>query len=353
MLHVIIGAPCSGKSTYAREHANGDVVIDFDMIAKALGSQSDHDAPKHVKRAAFAARDAAISKCMEDSIDAWVIHTKPTEEQMKAYEESGADFIYMDTDMDTCLERCANDERPPGTQERIYEFYGKEPPEKGGFFRLGGEMRRKSFDLKVKEAHEDRHSITAYASTFHREPDSYGDVVAKGAFSEWIAQTEREGKKVPLLFGHRVDDPFMNIGVLTSMAEDDNGLLVEADFDMDNPYGEYSHKLVKEGRLYKLSFAYEVLDESPVTLEDGTKANELRKLNVFEVSLVPIPANQHAQVVDAKDQAISGEEPAADTDECANGEANPEGEEPQAEERKESEAIATLIDIELMKEKNK
>ena len=37
-----------------------------------------------------------------------------------------------------------------------------------------------------------------------------------------------------------------------------------------------------------------------MTLDDGRKANELRKLNIFEVSLVQIPANQNAEVVDVK-----------------------------------------------------
>lgn len=35
-------------------------------------------------------------------------------------------------------------------------------------------------------------------------------------------------------------------------------------------------------------------------MEDGTKANELRKLELFEVSIVPIPANQNAVMTDIK-----------------------------------------------------
>ena len=162
-------------------------------------------------------------------------------------------------------------------------------------------MKYKSFDINVKEAGEDTPSIVAYASTFHREPDSWGDVVAKGAFTDSLAKWSESGNSIPLLFGHRTDDPMMNIGKVTKAVEDDNGLLIEAEFDMDNQNGAYAHKLVMEKRLCKLSFAYDVLDDGPVELEDGTKANELRKLDIFEVSLVPIPANQHAEVVSAKD----------------------------------------------------
>lgn len=38
MLHVICGPPCSGKSTYVREHAeDGDLLVDYDVIAQAFG----------------------------------------------------------------------------------------------------------------------------------------------------------------------------------------------------------------------------------------------------------------------------------------------------------------------------
>jgi hypothetical protein len=42
------------------------------------------------------------------------------------------------------------------------------------------------------------------------------------------------------------------------------------------------------------------LEAEPVVLDGGTKANELRKLDLFEVSIVPIPANQRAVMTDIK-----------------------------------------------------
>lgn len=161
-------------------------------------------------------------------------------------------------------------------------------------------MKTKSFELQVKEAGGETPRIVAYASTFHREPDSYGDVVAKGAFVESLEKIKSEGRFLPLLFGHRMDDPMMNIGKVVRAEEDENGLLVEAEFDMENPNAVKAHRDVLARTLTKLSFAFDVLDYGPVELEDGTKANELRKMEIFEVSLVPVPANQHAIVIDAK-----------------------------------------------------
>lgn len=162
-------------------------------------------------------------------------------------------------------------------------------------------MQTKSFELSIKaQGDADAPRIVAYASTFDRIPDSYGDVVAKGAFVDSLAKIAEEGRFLPLLFGHRMDDPMMCIGKVVRAEEDEKGLLVEAEFDMDNPNAVKARRDVLARTLTKLSFAYEVMECGPVTLEDGTKANELRKLDIFEVSLVPVPANQNAIVIDAK-----------------------------------------------------
>lgn len=170
-------------------------------------------------------------------------------------------------------------------------------------------MLKKSFEIKdISEA--EGGEIKAYAATFDRIRDSYGDIIAPGAFAKTLATWQESGHPIPLLFGHRTDDPRMNIGSVVEASEDEKGLLVKARFDADSEVAQYSRKLVKEGRLTKLSFAYDVLDSAPVVLEDGTKANELRELKLYEISLVPIPANELTEVLEVKD----GEHDDAHTD---------------------------------------
>ena len=144
-------------------------------------------------------------------------------------------------------------------------------------------------------------AVEGYAATFDRIPDSYGDVIAKGAFADSLKAWQEGGKPIPLLYGHSTDDPAYNIGKVVEAHEDDKGLHVVAEFDADNEKAQYVRKLVQEGRLYQFSFAYEVLDGATVELEDGTEAYELRKMNLFEVSLVQIPANQRAVVTGVKE----------------------------------------------------
>jgi len=139
-----------------------------------------------------------------------------------------------------------------------------------------------------------------YPSTFTRTPDSYGDVVAKGAFLDSLKAWEERGHTIPGLFGHRMDDPDYYVAWAEETGEDEHGWWVKGRFDLESPKGTQVYRLVKGRRLNQLSFAYDVLEEGAVTLEDGTKANELRKLNVHEFSFVPIGANQDTSVVAVK-----------------------------------------------------
>lgn len=156
--------------------------------------------------------------------------------------------------------------------------------------------------------------VEGYAATFDRIPDAYGDVIAQGAFAETVKAWEESGKPIPLLYGHSTDDPQYNIGKVVEAREDEKGLFVRAEFDADNEKAQYVRKLVQEGRLYQFSFAYEVLDGATIQLDDGTEAYELRKMNLFEVSLVQIPANQRAVVTDVKSAPVEQKDAPATAD---------------------------------------
>lgn len=157
--------------------------------------------------------------------------------------------------------------------------------------------------LNIKAGPEDglaEGEFIVYPSTFTREPDAYGDVVAKGAFADTIAQWKASGDTLPGLYGHRMDDPDFFVAGATDMGEDDHGWWVKGAFDMDSPKGATVYNLVKGRRLRQLSFAYDTLDEGKVELEDGASANELRKVNVHEFSFVPVGANQDTSVLAIK-----------------------------------------------------
>lgn len=297
MMHVVTGPPCSGKSTYVSEHAmDGDARIDMDAIACAMGAE-EHSTIKLTDgpflKAVLEARSAAISVLMDNpDYESWIIETKPSDEATEAYRAIGAEIIELDPGMDVCIERARVDGRPEETIDVIRSWYGA--GEKGGHA-----MERKYLDFNVKSSDmTDVGTFKAYFSTWDREPDSYGDVIAPGAFASTIKDYKDSGTMPMLLWGHDTYDPMSNIGTVLDLGEDEKGAWVVGKFDLsgDNPRATYTYKLVKEGRVSKLSFAYETLEDAWVKLDSGAEAHELRKMNLFEVSIVPIPANRHTYI---------------------------------------------------------
>lgn len=124
-------------------------------------------------------------------------------------------------------------------------------------------------------------------------------MVARGAFADTIKQWQASGNVLPVLYGHDMADPHKNIAATKRLIEDDHGLLVHGVFD-DTPMAEQVYQLVKGRRLSQLSFAFDILDQGPVELPDGGKANELRRVKLYEESLVPVGANQDTSVLAVK-----------------------------------------------------
>lgn len=157
-------------------------------------------------------------------------------------------------------------------------------------------MQYKEFNVKYRD--DGNGSIEGYASTWIRKPDSYGDVVKESAFSRTLKERWNGGKGIPLLWAHQMDNLKSYIGIAEAV-EDEKGLHFFAQFD-DTDEAQRVRTLYKDGRLSKFSFAFDVIDSATVELEDGTKANELRELELFEISCVCVPANDDAGVVDVK-----------------------------------------------------
>ena len=140
--------------------------------------------------------------------------------------------------------------------------------------------------------------LEGYASTWIRKPDSYGDVVKEGAFAKSLEERWNGGKGIPVLWAHKGDDLDAYIGKADA-DEDEKGLHFVMQFD-DTPEAQRVRELYRDGRLSKFSFAYDIIEDAFVTLEDGFKAHELREVDIFEISCVLVPANDDAGVVSVK-----------------------------------------------------
>ena len=162
----------------------------------------------------------------------------------------------------------------------------------------------KSFELKAAE--DGSGIVEGYASTWTKTPDSYGDIVVKGAFTETLAKRAKTGHPFPLCFNHDLDQI---IGAVKEIEEDDFGLKIKASF-LNSALAQEKRELVKEGIVWQFSFAYNVLESERPT-EEEKKAGilqKLTKLDLFEVSLVPVPANQTAIVTEIKSEPVETKE---------------------------------------------
>jgi uncharacterized protein len=141
----------------------------------------------------------------------------------------------------------------------------------------------------------------AYASIFGNI-DAYGDVVRPGAFTKTLADWAASESFLPVLFGHNMSDPDFNIGHVVEAVEDEKGLRVLAQLDLDSPKGAQVHKLLKGKRINQMSFAYDVVAGGPATV-DGVDVWELREVKVYEVSVVTIGANEETEILAVKTAA--------------------------------------------------
>ena len=154
----------------------------------------------------------------------------------------------------------------------------------------------KSFELKAKE--DETGMIAGFFSTYDETPDSYGDIIKPGAFTETIKKREESGHPFPLCFNH---DFSQVIGAVDKIEDTEKGPYIEAHF-LDTELAQDVRKMLKSGAIYQFSFAYDVLGwENPS--EEQRKAgvwNILTKLEVFEISVVTVPANQNAVATEVK-----------------------------------------------------
>ena len=152
--------------------------------------------------------------------------------------------------------------------------------------------------------------FTAYASVFGNV-DSYGDIVVKGAFADDLARWEKSGNPIPLLFGHNMSDPDFNIGHVAKAEEDNVGLKVTNQLDLENPKARQVYRMIKGRRINQMSFAYDVTDGAPAQ-KDGADVYEIRALKLYEVSVVTVGANPETEILAVKQVGVCADRVIAD-----------------------------------------
>jgi len=155
--------------------------------------------------------------------------------------------------------------------------------------------------IEIKAVNEDG-LFSGYASVFE-EIDSYRDIVKRGAFEKTLAESESKGRAVPILWQHDAAKP---IGVYTELKEDEHGLYVEGQLNMDVQQAREALSLLRQKALSGISIGYNSV-RYDTDVKSGVR--RLYELKLYEASLVTFPACDGARVTDVKTILADGNLP--------------------------------------------
>jgi uncharacterized protein len=141
----------------------------------------------------------------------------------------------------------------------------------------------------------DRGEFAAIAAAY--SVDRVGDEIQPGAFARTIARWQASGKKIPLHWDHQ-GEAHNVIGAVNpaSMRETNEGLYVEGKLDLEESATAREAWRSMRNDAVSLSFAY--IATAAQKRADGV--NELREIDLFEISVVPAPANPDTRFLSLK-----------------------------------------------------
>lgn len=155
-------------------------------------------------------------------------------------------------------------------------------------------------------------TFTGYGAIFGNV-DSYGDVIAPGAFADTLAEARKTGLWPAMLSQHggmgMTAEDMTPVGIWTDMAEDGIGLKLEGKF-APTARGQELHALMKmqpRPAINGLSIGYRAKEFS-VRSKPEEPRRTLKKIDLFEVSPVTFPANGKARVTSVKGEDLTERE---------------------------------------------
>ena len=124
--------------------------------------------------------------------------------------------------------------------------------------------------------------------------DRSNEVAVKGCFSECLS----ENPKIKMQWQH---DTSELIGSYTEVKEDDKGLYCVGRINLATARGKEAYALLKAGDIDSLSIGYTVKSDD---YDRQKNVRYLRKLELYEISLVSVPCNPLATITEVKSDKV-------------------------------------------------
>lgn len=159
---------------------------------------------------------------------------------------------------------------------------------------------RKTFPLALKATDDETGTFRALVSVFG-VVDSYDEEIMPGAFTKSLEQFGDD--PIPILWNHQWGAMDAHLASAKGI-ETDEGLEIEARFDMEDPASVKAYRLLKSKRIKEFSIGgFEPSGGVRLVEKDGRDVWEIHEFELVEVSLVLRGANPETRLIDVKSAA--------------------------------------------------
>lgn len=129
--------------------------------------------------------------------------------------------------------------------------------------------------------------------------DMAGDRIRPGAFQSSLKAWQARPGAIPVVWSHQWGNVMQVLGKVLLAAEDDQGLVVDGQLDLEHPEARRAYALLKSGTINDFSFAFRVLDSAMV--RDGEALiRDITAAHVLEVGPCIAGMNGHAGLLTVK-----------------------------------------------------
>ncbi len=149
----------------------------------------------------------------------------------------------------------------------------------------------------IKFSNTKKGEFEGYASTFGNI-DTYRDTVQKGAYKETI----KNGHTIPMFINH--DSYQIPVGKFINLKEDDTGLNVTGQIDLNHKDGPSLISALKNQNMDGLSIGYSIIKNGSYFDEDKD-VTVLTNINLKEISAVNFPADSEARISVVKSEIMT------------------------------------------------
>ena len=160
-------------------------------------------------------------------------------------------------------------------------------------------MERKAFEYKLSSVDKDEDGkmiFSGYGAVFGNV-DAYGDVIVKGAFADSLAEYAAKGTMPLMCLNHNLFGE-LPIGKWLTIEEDDYGLKVTGEL-LETTQGKDTYVALKASALNGLSIGF-IAKEWSLRQSPDEPRRTIYKIDLIEISVVNLPANDKALVDDVK-----------------------------------------------------